>query len=134
MIIHITFSLFIMSKEEVLAINEVIATFTKIEHVPCCFRTALCPDRCDHASDIAIFKVDEYLKYEKPGKYGDDKVEEFNWDLKPTADNNKLHPEYLEIVKGLQPGQKVKINWTHFYIHDDHGAHPERSVTFFEKL
>ena len=123
-----------MSKEEVLAINEVIATFTKIEHVPCHFMTALCPDRCDHATDAAIFKVDEYLKYEKPGKYGDDKVEEFAWDLKPSADANKLHPEYVEQVKALKPGQKVKLNWTHFYVDDGCCQSPERRVTFFEKI
>ena len=123
-----------MATSDVLCINEVKATFTEKKHFPCRFRTALCPDRCNHAKDAAVFKIDEYLKYEKPGQYGDDKKDNFTWDLNPTADSNKLHPEYLEIVKGLQPGDKVRINWTHFYIHDDNGAHPERSVTFFEKL
>ncbi|KAK8860366.1 hypothetical protein M9Y10_012030 [Tritrichomonas musculus] len=123
-----------MSTADVLCVNEVIATFTEIKHFPCHFRTALCPDRCGHARDSAIFKIDEYLKYEKPGQYGDEKQENFMWNLKPEADSNKLHPEYLEVVKSLQPGQKVKINWTHFYVHDDNGAHPERSVTFFEKI
>lgn len=119
---------------DVLCINEVKATFEKVEHRPCMFRTSLCPDRCGHATDYAIFKVDEYLKYEKPGEYGDDKTDVFHWNLKPSTDTNKLHPEYLEIVKNLQPGQKVKINWTHFYVHDNGSSFPERSVTFFEKI
>ena len=123
-----------MSKEEVLAINETIATFTKIEHVPCRFRTALCPDRCDHATDTAVFKIDEYVKYEQPGKYGDDKAEEFYWNLKPNADSNKLHPEYIEQVKALKPGQKVKLNWNHLYVSDGCCQSPERRVTFFEKI
>ena len=119
---------------DVLCVNEVTATFTGIEHHPCRFMTSLCPDRCNHATDYAIFKVDEYSKYEKPGEYGDDKTEQFHWDLKPTADSNKLHPEYLEIVKNLHQGDKVKINWTHFYVHENGSSFPERSVTYFEKI
>ncbi|KAK8865075.1 hypothetical protein M9Y10_010606 [Tritrichomonas musculus] len=119
---------------EVLAVNETIATFTQLEHVPCHFRTALCPDRCNHATDVAVFKIDQYVKYEKLGKYGDDKVEEFYWDLKPTAESSKLHPEYLEQVKALKPGEKVKLNWSHFYVSEDGVQTPERSVTFFAKI
>lgn len=119
-------------KNEILAVNEVIATYTGTRHIPCMFRTALCPDRCDHAHDVAVFNVNKYLKYEKPGEYGDDKVTDFFWNLKPAADTNKLHPEYLNIVKNLKQGQQVKIYWTHFYIHDDNGAYPERCVTHFE--
>lgn len=120
-------------KRDVLCINEVLATFQKFEHIPCRFRTARCPDRCDHATDVAVFKVDQYLKYEQQGKYADDKVEEFYWNLKPTADSNKLHPEYLEQVKALKAGDKVKLNWTHFYVNTDSANYPERCVTFFEK-
>lgn len=82
---------------------------------------------------LAVFKIDEYLKYEKPGQFGDAKVDTFSWNLKPESDSNKLHPEFLEIVKNLQLNQKVGINWTHFYIHNENGAHPESSVSFFEK-
>ena len=120
---------------DVLCVNEVTATFKGIEHRPCRFMTSLCPDRCGHATDVAVFEVNEYLKYEKPGQYGDDKQERFQWDIKPTSAYNRLHPEYLEVVKNLQPGQKVKINWTHFYVTDEHGSKfPERTVTFFEKV
>lgn len=121
-------------KKDVLCVNEVKATFNGIEHCPCQFMTARCPDHCDHATDLAKFHIDEYIKYEKLGKYGDDKQEEFLWDLKATSDANKLHPEYIEKVKALKPGQKVKIHWTHFYVTDDNGASPERSVTFFETI
>lgn len=122
------------SRSDVLCVNEVIAQFVGIEHIPCRFMTALCPDRCGHARDVAKFDVKEYLKYDKPGEYGDDRSEQFFWDLKPDSDSNKLHPEYLEQVKALKPGDKCKIYWTHFYVHDDNGSHPERSVTYFEKL
>lgn len=120
--------------KDVLSVHETIATFQGREHIPCRFRTALCPDRCDHATDVATFKIDEYKKYEKPGEYGDEEQTEFMWDLKPTADSSRLHPEYLEAVKALTPGQKVKLNWTHFYVHKDNCSFPERQVTFFEKL
>lgn len=121
-------------QKDVLCVNEVTATFKGIEHHPCHFMTADCPDHCDHATDIAHFHIDKYEKYEKLGEYGDDKQEEFLWDLKQSSESNKIHPEYLEKVKALKPGQKVKIHWNHFYVHDDHGAFPERSVTYFETL
>ena len=119
-------------KEQILAIQEVIATYEGTRHIPCMFRTALCPDHCDHAKDVAVFKIKEYTKYEKLNKYGDDKTDEFLWDLKVQSDNNKLHPEYLKIVKTLKPGQNVRIHWTHFYITNDGASYPERSVTYFE--
>ena len=120
---------------DVLCVNEVTATFKGIEHIPCRFMTSLCPDRCGHATDVATFEINEYLKYEKPGQYGDDKQTQLMWDLKPASAYNRLHPEYLEIVKNLQPGQKVKVNWTHFYVTDENGSKsPERTVTFFEKI
>lgn len=121
-------------KREILATNEVIASYVGTKHVPCMFRTALCPDRCDHARDLAVFNVLNYISYEKVGKYGDDKVSEFLWDTKPSSDLNRLHPEYLNALKNLKEGQKVKICWTHFYIHDDTGSFPERCVTHFEIL
>ena len=119
------------AKKDVLCVNEVVATFEGIEHSPCHFMTADCPDHCDHATDVAKFHIDHYEKYEKLGEYGDDKQEEFIWDLKPTADANRLHPEYIEKVKELKPGQKAKIHWTHFYVHTEEGDSPERSVTYF---
>ena len=118
-------------QKDVLCVNEVIATFEGIEHAPCRFMTAECPDHCDHATDVAKFHIDKYEKYEKLGEYGDDKQEEFIWDLKPTSDANKLHPEYIEKVKELKQGQKAKIHWTHFYVHSENVDSPERTVTYF---
>lgn len=127
--------LFKMSvKKDVLCVNEVVAAFQGIEHLPCHFMTAKCPDHCDHATDVANFHIEKYEKYEKLGKYGDDKQEDFYWDLKKSSDSNKEHPEYIEKVKALKPGQKVKIHWTHYYVHDENGASPERTVTYFEAL
>ena len=121
--------------KDVLSVHETLATYQGTRHIPCRFMTSLCPDRCGHATDVAVFKIDEYQKYEKPGQYGDPEAKEFLWNLKPDSDANRIHPEYLEIVKGLQPGQKVKLNWTHFYVTNREGSkYPERSVTFFEKI
>lgn len=125
---------FSAQKKEVLAVNEVIATYMGPRHIPCMFRTALCPNHCDHAHDVYVFKINEYVKYEKLGKYGDDQETEFLWDSRASSDTNKLHPEYLQKVKDLEIGQMVKINWNHFYITDENGAYPERSVIYFEQL
>ena len=56
---------------EILSHHDAICEFTGIKHIPCRFMTSLCPDRCDHASDVAIFKVLEYKNYEQKGEYGE---------------------------------------------------------------
>ncbi len=35
-------------------------------------------DRCSHGGETATFHIEEYIKYEKLGEYGDDKAEEYH--------------------------------------------------------
>mgnify|MGYP004701973303 CR=1 FL=1 len=121
-------------KVDILAINETISTFEGIEFIPCMFLTALCPDRCGHAKNVAKFKVVEYIKYEKPGKYGDDKSEYFMVDINPNAEEDKQPQEFLNVIKTLKVGDKVKLNWNHLYINTEHACYPERTITLLEPI
>ena len=117
---------------EILSIHNVIATFEGIEHRPCMFKTALCPDRCNHAKDLAVFAINEYLSYEKKNKYGDEKQGKFYVDVNPNATENQQDPQILEFINKLKQGDKVKILWEHTYVSDEGNMYPKRSVRKIE--
>ncbi|KAH0793952.1 hypothetical protein GPJ56_002164 [Histomonas meleagridis] len=117
---------------EILAIHNVTATFDGIEHRPCMFRTALCPDRCNHAKDLAVFTINEYINYEKKSEYGDEKQEKFYVDINPNAIDNKQDPQILEFINNLKKGDKVKILWEHIYVNNEGNMYPERQVRKIE--
>lgn len=117
---------------DVLSHHEAICEFTGIRRNPCMFRTALCPDRCDHASDIAFFKVIEYKKYELLGEYGDEKQDTFTTEVnRPVF---KQDPKIVEVIKTLKPGQKCRIVYDHLYVKDECTQRPERPFMEIEVL
>lgn len=121
-------------REDLLSTHRTLATFQGIQHRPCMFRTALCPDRCGHGQDVATFKIDSYTDYQKPGEYGDPQMEQFMTGLKLSGGDEMegQSQQMIDKVKSLNPGQKVKLDWDHIYVHDDHGAHPERPIKSIE--
>ena len=118
---------------EVLAVFETIAIFEGYEHIPCHFMTALCPDKCGHAKDVAKFKIVEYLKYEKPGEYGDSKSGYFSFDINPNAESDRQNIDIINKVKELKVGDKVKLCWNHIYLTGGIVHRPERRVLLLEK-
>ena len=117
---------------DVLSHHEAICIFQGIRRNPCMFRTALCPDRCGHSSDVAFFAVEKYLKYEKLGEYGDDKQDIFTTEVnKPVY---RQDPSIAEKIKTLNQGQKVKIVYDHLYVKDDSCQRPERPFISLEVL
>lgn len=111
-----------------LARHETIAEFEGIQHIPCRFRTAECPDRCNHATDVAIFKVLEYTKYEKPGEYGDPKQEKIRVDIKKQIFNQD--PKIQEFCKShLEVGKKYRVCYDHLYVKQNGMNRPERPTT-----
>ena len=122
-----------MATFDTLAKHVVIATFDGIVHQPCRFMTSLCPDRCGHAKDLAVFKIDEYVDFEKNSQYGE-KVTVFQADINPNAVNNRQEQKFIDIMKTLQPGQKVKIHWDHIYVHNNGANYPERLIRELEVL
>lgn len=97
---------------EVLSTHHTDAVFKGTVKRPCRHMTAECPDRCNHGGTAAQFTITRYLKYEKPGKYGDAKTKEFNIMLKIPD----MTQEQIQQINKIQPGTPVKLNWEHRYI------------------
>ena len=117
----------------VLSSHSTIARFEGIIHRPCMFRTALCPDRCGHARDLARFTIIKYLNYEKKDKYGDEQGTEFYANINPNADEDKQSVEFIDIIKDLKQGDQVRLDWEHIYVDGDHAKYPERPIRLLER-
>lgn len=122
-------------KAEMLASNTVVAQFLGMVERPCYGRTALCPDRCDHAVKAARFRVLSNEAYEKPGEYGDDKAAEGNMMVVDARNDVPGQPEdMLQKLAELKPGQVVRLTQKHYYAEVE-GVHtPVRPVTQLELL
>ena len=121
-----------IEKEELLSRHDVVAKFSHIQHIPCRFRTSLCPDHCDHATDVAVFDVIKYINYEKHGEYGDEKQEQIFVDVKKEI--YKQDASIAALAKTLKKGQKVKLVYDHIYLTKDNGSYPVRPCTKLEVI
>lgn len=115
---------------EVLSSHRTKAVYEGARHLPCRHRTSLCPDRCGHARDVAVFRIAEYLAYEKPAEYGDGKATEF---LLPLAAGEEVTPEILAAAKALAKGDAVRLEWLHEYVTKDGSKYPRRRVTLLAR-
>ncbi len=122
-------------KADLLASNTVVATYMGTQERPCMFRTALCPDRCNHASKVAMFRVTANESYTKPGKYGDDKAEPGSIlmiDVK--NDTPGQSEEVKNLISSLSAGDKVRMTQDHYYGDFGEVSEPFRPVTKIERL
>jgi hypothetical protein len=121
---------------EVLTKNKTTAEFIGIQHVPCRLIGPLCPNRCHHPHDAARFKILSYERYEKPGKYGDEKLDIFQVNLTEDPQAPQMDRQDSKIIaqiKTLSPGQKVKLYWEHIYVTDEtNSKYPERPIRTLE--
>lgn len=115
---------------EVLSSHRTKAVYEGTRHLPCYFKTSLCPDRCGHAQAVAVFRITEYLAYEKPGQYGDAKATEF---LLPLKQGEEVSADILSAAKGLNKGDAVRLEWLHEYVSKDGSKYPRRRVTLLAK-
>lgn len=114
-------------KAELLTSNTVVAKFTGVHRQPCRFMTALCPDRCDHATTLASFQVLENEKYVKPGKYGDDKLAPGDTAVVDVQKDILGQPaEVAETISRLSPGDVVRLTIVHYYVQQGQGQFPVR--------
>ena len=120
-------------KYDVLSVHKTKATFEGLRDQRCMGRTALCPDRCGHSGKLAVFKIDEYTAYEKPGEYGDAKQQKFQFLVEDNTKAVKVPPGLAATLKTLKPGDKVTLEWEHRYMDRDGSRWPERPVTRLEK-
>ena len=122
-------------KADLLASNTVIAQYVGTVERPCYFRTALCPNRCDHAMKAAKFRVISNEAYEKPGKYGDDKADAGNMMMVEARQDVPGQPEgMLKKLAELKPGQVVRLTQKHYYADLGTVVTPIRPVTELEVL
>lgn len=113
-------------KVEILSAHRTKAVYEGARHLPCRHRTSLCPDRCGHAKDAAVFRITEYVAYEKPGQHGDAKATEF---LLPLGEGEDVSPEILAAAKTLAKGDTVHLEWLHEYVTKQGSQYPRRRVT-----
>ena len=124
----------IKENRQLLANHETLAVFDGVNYRLCMGRTALCPKQCGHSGEFANFVIKRYLKYEKPGQYGDPKqknllVQVSDYDKKPKGD-----PKILETVKGLKKGDYVFLSWHHDYVTREGASYPERPIVKLESI
>ena len=121
-------------KAELLATNTVVAEYEGTHYQPCRHMTALCPDRCDHATVLAHFKVEKNLYYEKKGEYGD---EELRPGQRTYVDVMHEVPgqdkEVVRFISQLKPGQKVCVTINHYYVQQGQSQFPVRPVVKIER-
>lgn len=114
---------------ELLARHDTDAVFAGTREHVCRGLTTLCPDRCGHSGTLAVFRIEKYNAYEKPGKYGDPQTDEFVFMLRSTTGGSDVPAEIAERVRALAPGHEVRLVWEHLYVTDENGSRfPERVV------
>lgn len=101
---------------DVLARLRARVVYAGVQRRKCVHLTSLCPDRCNHARAWASFGVIEWLAYEKPGQYGDDKAATFAVQLEPVEAGVEHAAGFLDAVAGLEPGDGLEIEWLHEYV------------------
>lgn len=83
--------------------------------------TSLCPDRCNHSKDVALFRdtlIAQYLSYEKIGKWADEKQEEifytFPSEGESEDDDSDWQPKaFAAKIKNLKVGDSVILAYEH---------------------
>jgi len=119
---------------KILSTHVTIATFEGAQYRLCRGRTARCPQNCGHSGEFARFAINEYLKYEKPGKYGDPKKKQYLIQISDFHRKPKGDPKSLKAIKGLKEGDKVRLAWNHDYVTRKGSSFPERVVKELKKL
>lgn len=120
---------------DVLAEQTATCEFVGIEQSPCMFRTALCPDRCGHATEIGIFTVTKTNTYVKEGKYGDKEVE-VGGKMRVQISGEVLEQpaSIAEQVRALAPGSKCEVAWKHIYVSREGAQFPARPCTSIQAI
>lgn len=112
-----------------LSVHETVARFTGLKDHQCMGRTSLCPDRCGDSGKLATFEIVKYLRYEKPGQYGDPKQERFMVLIEDNMKQPKVPAPIRDAILALKPGDLVDLQWNHDYVTRDRSSFPERPIT-----
>lgn len=118
-----------MPASDLLAENRVVAEYLGTQEIPCRFMTALCPDKCDHATTVANFRVLSVEHYARHGEYGDASLAA--GDTLP-VDIRRPAPGQVALP-ALVKGDKVRLTVQHRYTKGN-VQEPIRPVTKAEPL
>jgi len=113
---------------ELLSSHDTVARFEGLQDHKCLGLTALCPDRCGESGKLATFAIVKYVKYEKPGEYGDPKQEKFMVLIEDNMGNVKVPKAIRDAVTALKPGDLVHLQWNHDYVTQAGSKFPERPI------
>lgn len=119
-------------QEDILSSHQTKARYDGIHFIPCRFRTALCPDKCGHSKNVAMFTVITYLDYKKTGEYGDEKQMVFSVDVSSPVTQASFADKVRQTISHLKDGAIVRLDWNHIYVTDKGSSFPERPVTKLE--
>lgn len=125
----------LLPANEILASNEVVATYVGTREVPCMHMTSECPNRCQHATKYADFKVIKNIKHIKDGQYGAPKAEAESFmsvDVKKDIEGQDA--SVAKLIATLKPGDKVQLTVTHYYLTKDNCRYPAYPATSLKKL
>ena len=123
-----------MYRRDLLSKHETVAKFDGLVEQQCFFMTSFCPDQCNHGGTTGVFTILKYLKYEKPGEYGDSKTDKYHVKVKATVESTGLTPQVKEVFDSLDIGDYVLLSWNHDYVHTNGCSSPERPITKLEKI
>ena len=76
----------------------------------------------------------QYLHYEKPGKYGDEKTEKYHVKISESSEKSGLTGEIKSVFENLNPGDYVLLSWNHDYVNRNECHSPERPITELKKV
>lgn len=114
-------------KADLLAENTVIARYEGTVDHPCMFRTAQCPDHCDHATRLAHFRVLENKRYVNCSEYGDGRLNPGDTAvvdvLKDIPGQEKI---IAQSIASLSPGDCVLLTIAHYYVQQEQCNFPVR--------
>ena len=113
---------------ELLSSHDAVAKFVGLKYHQCLGLTSLCPDRCGESGQLATFTIVKYLKYEKPGEYGDPKQEQFMVLIQDNMKNLKVPKAIRDAIFALKPGDLVHLRWNHDYVTQAGSKFPERPI------
>ena len=116
-------------QRQLLSSHDTIARFAGLADHQCLGRTSLCPDRCGESGKLATFEIVKYLRYEKPGEYGDPKQERFMVLIEDNMKHAKVPAAIRDAILVLKPGDLVHLQWNHDYVTQDGSKFPERPIT-----
>ena len=119
---------------KILSKHVTISTYEGAQFRRCRGRTARCPENCGNSGEFARFTINEYLTYEKPGKYGDPKQKQYLIQISDFHKKPKGDADILKVIKGITKGDKVHLAWNHNYVTRKGSSFPGRIVKELKKL